>query len=127
MPWLRVASRSSAGGMSSDGATPGISRAMAANLTPFARAHARIDTARRRHRRGVGGLVMRRRILVLAIAGAAAMPGSALAGTTTVDRTIQDCDGDNLLEWAPGEAYLDLGAPPPPGSENACDASGGSR
>ena len=35
---------------------------------------------------------------------------------TTVQRTIQDCDGDNLLEFAPGEPHILFGSPfPPPG------------
>jgi metallophosphoesterase (TIGR03767 family) len=67
------------------------------------------------------------RIVVVAIAAVLALPGAAGAGTTTVQRTIQDCDGDNLLEWAPGEAYLELGGAAPPASEEGCASDGGSR
>ena len=57
-----------------------------------------------------------------------ACAGTAFAApSTTVERTIQDCDGDNLLEWAPGEAYLELGAPAPPSSGEPCTDTGGIR
>ena len=50
---------------------------------------------------------MRRIVLVtLAALLCAAAPASA-APQTTVERTIQDCDGDNLLEPAPGEPHTD--------------------
>ncbi|HVL95574.1 MAG TPA: hypothetical protein VM266_06905 [Solirubrobacteraceae bacterium] len=58
---------------------------------------------------------------------AVAASGAWAAPSTTVARTIADCDGDNLLEWAPGEAYLDLAAPVPPASETACVATGARR
>ncbi len=35
-------------------------------------------------------------------------PAAAAVPHTTVERTIQDCDGDNLLEFAPGEEHLDF-------------------
>jgi 3',5'-cyclic AMP phosphodiesterase CpdA len=44
--------------------------------------------------------------LVLAALLCSAAPALA-ASTTTVQRTIQDCDGDNLLEPAPGEPHTD--------------------
>jgi hypothetical protein len=43
---------------------------------------------------------------VLALAATAGASAS-----TTVDRTIQDRDGDNLLEYAPGEDYVVVGGP----------------
>ena len=33
------------------------------------------------------------------------------AAQTTAQRTIQDCDGDNLLEYAPGEPHVLFGSP----------------
>ena len=44
---------------------------------------------------------------------AAALGASPALATphTTVERTIQDCDGDNLLDWAPGERHIVLPAP----------------
>ena len=41
----------------------------------------------------------------LAVAAVWTAPATA-APYTTVQRTIQDCDGDNLLEFAPGEEHL---------------------
>jgi 3',5'-cyclic AMP phosphodiesterase CpdA len=58
----------------------------------------------------------------VAIFGIAAGAAQA-APTTTVERTIRDCDGDNLLEYVRGEQHLDLSAPPssfPTG--DTCDA-----
>jgi hypothetical protein len=46
----------------------------------------------------------------VATAALAATPAWS-APNTTVQRTIQDTDGDNLLETAPGEDYTVLGAP----------------
>lgn len=48
---------------------------------------------------------MRLLLLVLAVAVLAAGPAFA-APNTTVERTIQDCDADQLLEVAPGEPHL---------------------
>src|SRR3954452_8819519 len=56
-----------------------------------------------------------------AIALLAAAPAHA-APTTTVQRTIRDCNGDNLLEFTNGEPYIDLAAPPPSGSQDSCTA-----
>ena len=36
---------------------------------------------------------------------------AGVQAATTLERTIQDTDGDNLLEYAPGEAYTVVGAP----------------
>src|SRR3954463_11797333 len=57
---------------------------------------------------------------VAAIALLAAAPAYA-APTTTLQRTIRDCNGDNLLEFTNGEPYIDL-APPPSGSQDSCTA-----
>src|SRR3954470_12521321 len=53
-----------------------------------------------------------------------AAPASAEPFTTAA-RTIQDCNGDNLLEPAPGERHLDLSQPLPAASADACAAPGG--
>ena len=45
-------------------------------------------------------------LAVLAAFFVAAAPAAA-APYTTVERTIQDCDGDQLLEFAPGEPHTD--------------------
>src|SRR3954469_1777724 len=50
-----------------------------------------------------------------------AVPAHA-APTTTVQRTIRDCNGDNLLEFTNGEPYIDL-ATPPGGSQDSCSAN----
>src|SRR3954463_16445189 len=55
-----------------------------------------------------------------AIALLAAAPAYA-APTTTVQRTIRDCNGDNLLEFTNGEPYIDL-AGSSSGSPDSCDA-----
>ena len=48
-------------------------------------------------------------VLAVAAAALAAVPvGATAAPTTTVQRTIRDCDGDNLLEFVGGEPYVDL-------------------
>ena len=54
---------------------------------------------------------MRGRIIIATVGLAlACLGGSATAAPfTTVERTLQDCDGDQLLEWAPGEAHLPYG------------------
>ncbi|HEV2873718.1 MAG TPA: hypothetical protein VGW14_01100 [Thermoleophilaceae bacterium] len=53
------------------------------------------------------------RVLVLAVAATALTAPPALgAPPTTVDRTIQDRDADNLLEYAPGERHTVIGAEP---------------
>ena len=57
-------------------------------------------------------------VAILASAGGAA--GAWAAPTTTVERTIQDCDGDNLLEYAPGEEHVDPTQPVPEPS-GACE------
>src|SRR5215212_8629739 len=46
-------------------------------------------------------------------------PAALAAPFTTADRTIQDCDGDNLLEPAPGERYV------PPSSQAPSDCTKG--
>src|SRR4051795_2164781 len=58
-----------------------------------------------------------------AIALLAAAPAYA-APTTTVQRTIRDCNGDNLLEFTNGEPYIDLATPPSGGSQDSCTADG---
>src|SRR3954449_10331571 len=58
-----------------------------------------------------------------AIALCRAVPAHA-APTTTVQRTIRDCNGDNLLEFTNGEPYIDLAAPPSGGSQDSCTADG---
>src|SRR3954453_2408215 len=58
-------------------------------------------------RRGVRGGVVGGVVAMLVATTAFAAP------TTTVQRTIRDVDGDNLLEYAPGEDYTVL----PPGSQ----------
>jgi hypothetical protein len=50
-----------------------------------------------------------------------ACPAALAAPTTTVERTIQDCDGDNLLEFARGEQHLDLSSPFPEPSDDGCE------
>ena len=50
-------------------------------------------------------------LAALAIAGGAGV--AEAAPHTTVERTIQDCDGDNLLEYAPGEEHIVPGDPSP--------------
>src|SRR3954447_21314110 len=66
----------------------------------------------------------RRFAVALAVAAVAAGPAFA-ASTTTVQRTIQDRDGDNLLEPAPGEDYtlLPAGTPAPNGYRRPNTAS----
>jgi metallophosphoesterase (TIGR03767 family) len=55
----------------------------------------------------------RSRVLATALAAAALSAPPALgAPPTTVERTIQDRDDDNLLEYAPGEPHLVVGAEP---------------
>lgn len=53
-------------------------------------------------------------------------PAAWAAPSTTVQRTIQDCDGDNLLEFAPGEQHIDLSSPSSGGPSGRCarDQSG---
>src|SRR5687767_11957356 len=52
------------------------------------------------------------RLALLALAAAVAVaPAAAAAPTTTVQRTIQDCDGDDYLEFAPGEPHIAFDAP----------------
>ena len=46
--------------------------------------------------------------------GLAATTAAYATPTTTVERTIRDCDGDNLLEFVRGEQHIDLAAPPFP-------------
>src|SRR3954453_14313378 len=46
----------------------------------------------------------------LMVLGCLAPPAHA-APTTTVQRTIQDCDGDNLLEYTFGEEHVPFGSP----------------
>ncbi len=47
---------------------------------------------------------------------------AAAAPTTTVQRTIQDCDGDNLLEHAAGEDHVLFGSP---FGDEGCEEQGG--
>ncbi|MGH2715139.1 MAG: hypothetical protein ACRDM7_14850 [Thermoleophilaceae bacterium] len=55
----------------------------------------------------------RSRALALALVAAALVATPALgAPATTVERTIQDRDADNLLEYAPGEPHTVFGARP---------------
>ena len=51
-------------------------------------------------------------LLLLAVAASAAATAATAAPHTTVSETIQDRDGDNLLEPAPGEDYTVYGARP---------------
>lgn len=51
--------------------------------------------------RSVQAVALAMCLLLMAAATAAAAP------STTVQRTIQDCDRDNLLEYARGEQHLD--------------------
>jgi 3',5'-cyclic AMP phosphodiesterase CpdA len=57
---------------------------------------------------------MGRRAYTVALVAALALAGGAMgagaAPRTTVERTIQDCDADNLLEYAAGEEHLDPAA-----------------
>src|SRR3954447_22578493 len=46
----------------------------------------------------------------LVVLGCLAPPANA-APTTTVQRTIKDCDGDNLLEYTFGEEHVPFGSP----------------
>jgi 3',5'-cyclic AMP phosphodiesterase CpdA len=55
------------------------------------------------YRAGAGLLTSLAVLLLAAPAGA--------APTTTVQRTIQDCDGDNLLEYTFGEEHVPFGSP----------------
>src|SRR4051812_36774981 len=57
-----------------------------------------------------------------AIALLAAAPAHATP-TTTVQRTIRDCNGDNLLEFTNGEPYIDL-AGSSSGSQGSCNEDG---
>src|SRR3954465_11495474 len=59
---------------------------------------------------------------VVAIALWSAVPASA-APTTTLQRTIRDCNGDNLLEFTNGEPYIDL-ATQSSGAEDSCSPDG---
>jgi 3',5'-cyclic AMP phosphodiesterase CpdA len=56
-----------------------------------------------------------RRLVLLGLVGLGlcASPPAAAAPFTTVQRTIQDCDSDNLLEYAFGEEHLFFGDPLP--------------
>ena len=49
-------------------------------------------------------------------------PAALAAPTTTVQRTIQDCDGDNLLEYTFGEEHVPFG---PPFGDQGCSAEAG--
>jgi hypothetical protein len=57
-----------------------------------------------------------------AISLLAAAPAHAVPNTT-VQRTIRDCNGDNLLEFTNGEPYIDL-AGSSSGSQDSCNADG---
>ncbi len=61
-----------------------------------------------------GGMEIRRAAPILAAAVLTLLPCrlAVAAPFTTAERTIQDCDGDNLLEFARGEQHA-LGKPPP--------------
>ena len=63
-------------------------------------------------------------VAVLAIAGIAATPALATS-TTTVQRTIEDRDGDNILDFMEGEDYtlLPAGSPAPNGYRRPNTAS----
>jgi 3',5'-cyclic AMP phosphodiesterase CpdA len=49
-----------------------------------------------------------------------ALPAASAGAQTTVQRTIQDCNADNLLEYAPGEPHVLFGAP---AGEEGCEPS----
>ena len=76
-----------------------------------------------------------RPFVLVCLALGAAVLSAAPAGAapyTTVEKTIQDCDDDRLLDWAPGEEHTFRSAEPPNsqqnnGSEQSCgpDAEGG--
>jgi 3',5'-cyclic AMP phosphodiesterase CpdA len=55
--------------------------------------------------RARGGL-----LVCLVVMGCVA-PAAGAAPSTTVQRTIQDCDGDNLLEYTFGEEHVPFGSP----------------
>ena len=47
--------------------------------------------------------------LAAVFAAGALAPAAGAAPATTVERTIQDCDGDQMLEYAPGERHAPFG------------------
>ncbi|HEV2999689.1 MAG TPA: hypothetical protein VGW75_03030 [Solirubrobacteraceae bacterium] len=51
---------------------------------------------------------MRRLVLTAAAALLAAAGPAAASPFTTAERTIRDCDADQLLEWAPGEEHVEF-------------------
>jgi hypothetical protein len=58
----------------------------------------------------------------LAVAALGLAAPAAAAPVTTAERTIRDCDGDNLLEFTRGERHVDLAAPPNSGfDDDACE------
>src|SRR3954462_1756297 len=60
--------------------------------------------------------------LLLAIAAFASVATSALAeATTTVQRTIRDCDGDDLLEPAFGEPHVTFPGTPAEQGQDPCE------
>lgn len=54
---------------------------------------------------------MRRAMQMLLVVGLLAPAEAAAAAPDTTERTIQDTDGDHLLEFAPGENHLVVGGP----------------
>lgn len=64
-------------------------------------------------------------VVLLGAMGAAGPPAGA-APVTTATATVQDCDGDDLLEPAPGERHLDLSREQPAEEPPACARDNGS-
>jgi hypothetical protein len=63
-------------------------------------------------------------LLLLLLALLTAPTAAHAAATTTVQRTIQDCDGDNLLEWTFGEEPVPFGSP---FNQQGCTGDGADR
>jgi 3',5'-cyclic AMP phosphodiesterase CpdA len=58
-----------------------------------------------------------RRLTLAALSWLLLAAAPALGADTTTDRTIADCDGDNLLESAPGEPHVPADAASPGGAD----------
>src|SRR3954451_3751421 len=69
--------------------------------------------------------MFRRIVATVALAVLATLTASIpawAASTTTVERTIHDCDGDNLLEPAFGEPHVVFPGTPAEQNQKACDS-----
>jgi 3',5'-cyclic AMP phosphodiesterase CpdA len=62
-------------------------------------------------------------IALAALAMVTFVSGAGAAPYTTLQRTIQDCDGDNLLEYTVGESYIPFSDSTPP-PDQTCSGSG---